>query len=323
MVAGKVHIASGFHTTGTKMKNNKSLGQHWLKNREILDQIAVLSFSGRSSDPSSRASSLGPRRNCGSPSKDKTAICLEIGPGLGTLTSSLLKRFSEVIAVEFDQNLAKNLPKSFPGKNLKVINEDILKIDINEVLMKSQNKPSEEARLGLAPRSASEDGYSRLPKYVVAGNIPYYITSPIITKFLTSENKPERIVLLIQKEVAERIVATTGHHTYLSLFAQNFASVSLGPVVKRGEFTPPPKVDSQVIVLEPLKTSKISEKVLNFAKIGFSQPRKKLTANLAHFYHLDKQKLKEALISLNLSPDCRPSDLSHQDWQKLYDIINL
>lgn len=252
------------------MKNNKSLGQHWLKNREILNQIATLSC----------------------PKISKRA-CLEIGPGLGTLTSSLLKHFSEVIAIEFDQKLAENLPKSFPGKNLKVINEDILKFDLNTI---------------------------ETP-YVVAGNIPYYITSPIITKLLTSENKPERIVLLIQKEVAERIAAAVGHHTFLSLFVQNFASVELGPVVGREEFTPPPKVDSQVIILTPLKTPQISKKVLNFAKIGFSSPRKKLTANLATFYHLDKQELGQTLISLDLNPDCRPSDLTHQDWQRLYDII--
>mgnify|MGYP003301867371 CR=1 FL=1 len=88
---------------------DKSLGQHWLKNREILDEIADLAVSGDSE------------------------LCLEIGPGLGTLTSSLLKRFSKVLAVEFDPRLAANLPKSFPGKNLEVINEDILKFDFSAI----------------------------------------------------------------------------------------------------------------------------------------------------------------------------------------------
>ena len=89
------------------MKNNKSLGQHWLKNRAILDEIAALAGEGET--------------------------CLEIGPGLGTLTSSLLRRFNRVIAVEYDKNLAENLPKSFPGKNLEVINADILDFDFAKI----------------------------------------------------------------------------------------------------------------------------------------------------------------------------------------------
>ena len=104
------------------MKNNKLLGQHWLKDRVVLDEIASLAGEGRG--------------------------CVEIGPGLGFLTSSLLRRFDKVIAVEYDERLAKNLPGSFPGKNLEVVNGDILQYDFSKI---------------------------REP-YVVAGNIPYYIT---------------------------------------------------------------------------------------------------------------------------------------------------
>ena len=116
------------------MKNRKSLGQNWLKDRDILLDIADLA------------------------SAENTETVLEIGPGLGTLTSALFKFFEQVISVELDDNLAANLPKSFPGKNLRVIHEDILNLDIMAL---------------------------NLPKnYVVAGNIPYYITSPIIMKIL-------------------------------------------------------------------------------------------------------------------------------------------
>ena len=125
------------------MKNIKSLGQHWLKNRVILDEIADLSLLGVGGSAEVFF--------------EKGLICVEIGPGLGFLTSSLLRRFSEVIAVEFDSRLAENLPKSFPGKNLKVVNENILNFDFSMV-----------------------EG-----PYVVVGNIPYYITSPIIEKVLT------------------------------------------------------------------------------------------------------------------------------------------
>lgn len=116
------------------LKNKKSLGQNWLKNRDILLDIAD------------------------SASVDDVETVLEIGPGLGTLTSALFKFFDKVISVELDDRLAANLPKSFPGKNLQVVHDDVLKLDIDTLDLPE--------------------------KYVVAGNIPYYITSPIIDKFL-------------------------------------------------------------------------------------------------------------------------------------------
>lgn len=258
------------------MKNNKALGQHWLKDRAILEEIAELALGNAPLD------ALEAPEN---------RLCLEIGPGLGTLTSSLLRRFPRVLAVEFDENLAKNLPKSFPGKNLTVINEDFLKFDLDSV-----EKP-----------------------YVVAGNIPYYITSPIIMKLLETENKPENIVLLVQKEVAGRIVAKTGKHTVLSLSVQNLAEVELGPVVKKDLFTPPPKVDSRVIILRPRQNPLISEAALNLAKRAFSAPRKKFVKNLSSFYSVNS--LKSALEAVSMSPDSRPSDTALETWQKLYEIL--
>ena len=207
------------------LKNNKSLGQHWLKNREILEEIADLAYEGADSisdfDEDLDALERSEKTGIGA-ERQKIETCLEIGPGLGTLTSSLLRRFDKVVAIEFDERLAENLPKSFPGKNLDVINADILDFDFSKI-----NEP-----------------------YVVAGNIPYYITSPIIEKLLTAKNLAKKIVLLIQKEVAERIAGEK--ETGLSLFVKNRAKVYLGSVVLKEEFTPPPKVDSQVIILEPL-----------------------------------------------------------------------
>lgn len=248
------------------LQNNKSLGQHWLKDRLILDEIANEAVP-----------------------EDKTLnpLCLEIGPGLGTLTSSLLKRFSKVLAIEFDKKLAENLPKSFPGTNLEVINEDILKFDLDDIK----------------------------EKYVVAGNIPYYITSPIIAKLLTAKKPAERIVLLIQKEVAERILAGPGKHTYLSLSVQNYATVEPGILVPKDYFTPPPKVDSATIILAPRENPIVQDEVLKFIKQGFSNPRKKLIKNLPY----DREKLAIAFNELELSENARPSDLSHEDWQRLFD----
>lgn len=253
------------------MKNNKSLGQHWLKNRELLDQIADLAYL------------------------PDAELCLEIGPGLGTLTSSLLRRFPEVVAVEYDARLAGNLPASFPGKSLTVINADILKTDLSAI--------------------------AKDRKYVVAGNIPYYITSPIIKHLLSTTVLPAKIVLLIQKEVARRIAASDGHQTLLSLFVQNLANVELGPLVPAAEFTPPPEVDSQVISLTPLPRPLVDPACLDLAKIGFSSPRKKLIANLAAGTGRSKEDWRAILDQHMLDPDCRPGDLELGDWENLYHAI--
>lgn len=257
------------------LQNKKSLGQHWLKNRTILNEIAELALGDMPEDALDQ---------------QESRLCLEIGPGLGFLTSSLLKLFPRVLAVEFDQKLAKNLPASFPGKNLEVINADFLQFDLSAITT----------------------------PYVVAGNIPYYITSPIISKLLEAENKPDRIVLLIQKEVAERIASSK--HTLLSLTVQNRAKVTLGPVVQKSEFTPPPKVDSQIIILDPLPTPKINDQALTLARRAFSAPRKKLVKNLSPYYSTDS--LKSALTKLSISLDARPSDLTLTDWQSLHTTLN-
>lgn len=276
------------------MKNNKSLGQHWLKNRAILDEIADLALPDTPEVPESSDSADG--------LINLPHLCLEIGPGLGTLTSSLLKRFQKVIAIEFDPELARKLPGSFPGKNLEVINQDILTTDLA-------------ALVGSEP-------------YVVAGNIPYYITSPIIKKLLETSPKPQKISLLIQKEVAERIAADAGDQTLLSLLVQNLAEVELGPVVPAAEFTPPPKVDSQVLVLAPLPEPQIDPACLNLAKAGFSSPRKKLAANLAAanlsainpaLVNFSKADWRQILDKNSINPDARAEDLSLWDWETLAD----
>lgn len=254
------------------MKNNKSLGQHWLKNRNLLNQIAKLSYT------------------------PDAEFCLEIGPGLGTLTSSLLKLFPEVIAIEYDARLAGNLPASFPGKPLTVIHADILQTNLTTI--------------------------ANSRKYAIAGNIPYYITSPIIKQVLTSPAPPEKVALLIQKEVAERIAASDGHQTMLSLFVQNLATVELGPVVSAAEFTPPPKVDSQVLILTPLVRPLVNPACLELAKIGFSSPRKKLVQNLATGTNRSKADWRALLDQYTIDPDCRPGDLDLGDWENLYHAIN-
>lgn len=247
------------------MKNKHSLGQNWLKDRSVLEEIAELAF-------------------------EDVDLCVEIGPGLGTLTSSLLRRFKKVLAIELDESLAKNLPKSFPRKNLDVRNEDILKFDFSEI-----NEP-----------------------FVVAGNIPYYITSPIIEKLLALKKKPKRIVLLVQKEVAEKVAGKDGNSS-LSLFVDNFAEAFLGPIVTKNFFTPPPKVDSRVLILIPREIPKTlpEEGVLEFVHKSFGNPRKKLSANLSTFVGISKAELEKLLEEKGIEKNARPADLSLDDYAML------
>lgn len=252
------------------MKNKKSLGQHWLKNRSILDEIARLA------------------------KVDDVETCLEIGPGLGTLTSSLFKQFNQVVAIEYDHDLAQKLPGSFPGKNLQVIEGDVLELDL--------------ARLAGGAR------------YCIAGNIPYYITSPIVREVLHLSPQPARVALLMQKEVAERIAAEPGNYSLLALMTQNLAEVELGPVVKATEFTPPPKVDSQVLVLTPLEAPQVDSECLELAKRGFLSPRKKLAGVLADGRYT-RDVWRGILEQNGINPDARAEDLSLWDWENLYNSI--
>lgn len=251
------------------LKNNKSLGQHWLRDRAVLAHIADLA------------------------EVDTTDTVLEIGPGLGTLTSELLRRSEKVVAVEFDSELARKLPAQFPGKNLEVINQDILAFNL------------ESLPLG----------------YKVVANVPYYITSKIVQLLMTSNNKPSIAVLLVQKEVAERLAARPGDMSILGVSAQLYADVYLGDVVPAELFTPPPKVDSQVVVLKtratPLLQDMDEKDFFRVVKAGFSAKRKKLRSSLAGGLGVAKDQAEVLLRAAEISPDARAEDLTLEQWQAL------
>lgn len=248
---------------------NKSLGQHWLRDRDVLAHIA----------------------DCADIALDDTV--LEIGPGLGTLTSELLRRAKNVVAVEFDAELARKLPGQFPGKNLTVVQSDILAFDL-----------------------------SQLPAgYKVVANVPYYITSKIVQLLMTATNKPSVAVLLVQKEVAERLAARPGDMSILAISAQLFAEVSLGDVVPAAFFTPPPKVDSQVVILRTRTESPLGDldekAFFKVVKAGFSAKRKKLRSSLAGGLGVSKEQVEELLHQATISPDDRAESLSIDDWMRL------
>ena len=218
---------------------------------------------------------------------------LEIGPGLGTLTSEIFRRANRILAVEFDAELARKLPGQFPGKQLTVVNEDILQFDL-----------------------------SKLPTgYKVVANVPYYITSKIIQKLMTAENKPSTVVILVQKEVAERVAASPGDMSILAVSAQVYAKAQLGIEAPKEYFTPPPKVDSQVVVLKtrdvPLVGSTDERLFFRVVKAGFSAKRKKLRSSISAGLALNKQATDELLQAANVNPDDRAEDLSIDDWLRI------
>lgn len=249
----------------------KNLGQHWLRDADILNQIVA---------------EAGITKN---------DTVLEIGAGLGTLTSVLLRQTDQVIAIEFDENLARKLPSQFPGKKLEIIHEDILTFDLD-----------------------------RLPTgYKVVANIPYYITAKIIQKLLTANNPPVISILLVQKEVAERLVDTK--RSILGISAEVYSEVSLGLVVPARFFSPPPKVDSQVVVLRrrlaPLVSPNKQDDFFRVVKAGFSEKRKKLRSSLAGGLQLEKKQIEKLLWDVSVPPGARAEELTVADWQKLAKLI--
>lgn len=251
------------------MPTKKSLGQHWLRDRDILATIA----------------------NEAEVAAGDTV--LEIGPGLGTLTSELLRRAQKVLAVEFDEDLARKLPGQFPGKNLEVVHADILNFDL-----------------------------SVLPAgYKVVANVPYYITSKIVQKLAESNNPPSRAVLLVQKEVAERIAAEPGAMSMLSVATQVFFTAETGVFVQRELFEPVPEVDSQTVTLtrrdQPLIAQEQQKEFFRTVRAGFSERRKKLRSSLAGGLHLEKGAVDTLLADANIDPEARAQELSIAQWQSI------
>lgn len=224
-------------------------------------------------------------------------IVLEVGPGLGTLTELLVHAARDVIAVEFDVALASDLPRRVTAGNLRVVTQDILRFDLT----------------------------SLPPYYKVVANIPYYLTSKLVRVLSESPNPPAIAVLLVQKEVAERLAAAPGDLSILGVTAQYYFEVSLARVVEARLFTPPPKVDSQIVILRrrttPLFGGIIDERVFfRIVKAGFGAKRKTLLNSLSGGLHLSKAETAAMLAAANIDPKLRAQNLTLQDWYRLYQV---
>jgi 16S rRNA (adenine1518-N6/adenine1519-N6)-dimethyltransferase len=249
-------------------------------------------------------------------------VVLEVGPGTGLLTRELLKTAKQVIAIEKDKNLVERLADEFKSeKKLEVIESDILKFDFEKYF-----HPLSSPKLGGEPASLARRGERRGMKqsYKVVANIPYYLTSHLIQKFLYALHKPTSIILTIQKEVGERIVAQAGKMSLLSLSVQLVADARIEAHISKTSFTPVPQVDSVVIKIIPNdKYPNVEDKKLFFriTKACFIGKRKQIHNTLKHNLHLSGEQVDRLLSQCKIDSQARPQELSMEDWIRLYQTI--
>lgn len=246
----------------------KGLGQHFLIDQESLE--AIIEAAGVT----------------------KSDTVLEIGPGLGVMTTPLTKLAGAVVAVEADRVLGELLQRDRPS-NLVVENQDIMAFDL-----------------------------TTLPKgYKVVANIPYYLTSKIFRLLLESPNPASCMSLLIQKEVAERAVAKPGSMSVLALSVQYYAEAELVRVVERHKFWPAPKVDSAVLRLvrrtHPAFEAD-TERLFRLIKAGFGEKRKMLKNSLAGGLNITVEAAAQMLLAADIASQARAQELDLPSWQRLY-----
>lgn len=221
---------------------------------------------------------------------------LEIGAGVGSLTRLLAQRAGRVVAVEFDQRLLPALREVVdPFPNVRIVEGDILSLDLADLV-----------------------GGER---YQVVANIPYNITSAVIRKLMEADSSPGRVVLTIQQEVAERIVAEPGDMSLLALSVQLYGEPSVRNRISKRDFYPSPEVDSAVLRIDlraelPLSNGEL-EALFMLARAGFHQRRKQLRNSLGHGTELSRNDVDELMESVGLSPKRRPQSLGVEEWIEL------
>lgn len=232
---------------------------------------------------------------------------LEIGPGIGTLTIALAQKAKKVIAIEKDKKMI-NILKETLGKstNVVIVAGDVLKFNF-------QNNES-----ATAPKL-------KLPnEYKIVANLPYYIVAPVIRKFLELKLPPKEMVLMVQKEVAQRICAKPPKMNLLAVAVQFYAHPKIIRYVSKKSFWPEPKVDSAVIKIKPYFDKKIgrfnkdeTDRFFKIVKAGFLHPRKQLINNLSSGLNIKRAKIAHILYGQNINPTRRAETLTIQEWKKL------
>lgn len=263
------------------IRANKSLGQNFLINQNVVDEIV------------------------NSAEISKEDLIIEIGPGLGTLTKQLLEKAGKVICIELDERMVNILKDRFSlYENFEIINEDVLKVDLNQIIEK-ENK-----------------------KCKIVANLPYYITTPIIMKLLESKLNIESITVMIQKEVAERLIAIPGEKlagaiTYtVYYYCESEKILEVPPE----SFIPEPEVTSEVIKLNlrkaPPVESKDMQKMFSIIKIAFMQRRKTLLNALTNGnIFTNKQEAVEIFEKLNINLNVRAEELTIEQFAELANYL--
>ena len=286
MEVGKLPITSGRRTIigrpnmDDSLAPKKSKGQHWLSDDAALEAI------------------------CDAANLKSGEQVFEIGPGTGELTSRLLDRGVNLVALEFDPELLPGLRNSF--------------------------RHVADHRLSLIECDVRTYNFTDISKadYKIVANIPYYLTANLMRR-LTDDivNKPSLVVLLVQKEVAQRIAAEPGDMSIVAVAVQFYYEVSLGRVVKAELFTPPPKVDSQILIMtyrkKPLYPGIDIDVFFRIVKAGFSQRRKTLLNTLSSGLRMSRDETKSILEQVNIEPQTRAQSLSLSNWFDLYGAIAL
>ena len=268
------------------IKANKNLGQNFLVSNDAINQIV----------------------NSGEIEKDD--LIIEIGPGLGTLTKELLERAKKVICVELDNKMVEILNERFSlYDNLEILNQDILKTDLKEIIKKEKNQ-------------------NNIKDVKIIANLPYYITTPIIMKLLEEKLDLKSITVMIQKEVAERLIATpgeknTGAITYTVYY---YAEAKKITEVPNTSFIPEPEVTSEVIRLDirknPPVETKNTEMMFKIIKNAFMQRRKTLLNSLTNTkIFKNKEEGTKILKTLNLNENIRAEELTLKNFAEITDLL--
>ncbi|MFH0846343.1 MAG: rRNA adenine dimethyltransferase family protein [Patescibacteria group bacterium] len=271
-------------------------------------------------------------------------IVLEIGPGKGSLTEKLLEKAGLVIAIEKDDRLIDFLEEKFKtaikNEKLRIVHADILDLELNskgiyldcfaearkdgfckaKSVTESEDFCHCEELATKQPRKENLNTKYKIldSKYKIIANIPYYITGQLLRKFLESDFQPKKMVLMVQKEVAERIIDSEKKENLLSLSVKAYGAPKYIKTVKAKDFSPSPKIDSAIILIDAISKDFFKDldekKFFKIIKMAFSSKRKVLVNNLSL---IPKQELISILEKLNISPKSRAEELHLEDWKKI------
>jgi len=270
------------------LKARKGLGQHFLIDEEVLKLITS-------------AAELAP-----------TDVVMEIGPGLGVLTKELARQAGWVVTVELDNKLAAILKQTLASfDNVAIVNEDILSIDPAALL--------QEQKVRFPPTITSPFSYK------VVANLPYYITSPVLRHFLEASVKPKTMVVMVQKEVAEVIVAEPGRMSLLSISVQFYGEPRIVSYVPARCFYPAPEVDSAIlgVKLYPQPAVAVTDKegFFGLVRAGFTASRKQIANSLAHGLGVTKAEVLPLLEKASIVPQRRAETLTLDEWAQLWQVF--